>query len=788
MKKVGYKGPKGARLLIVGEAPGAEEEVRGEPFIGASGMELTRMLDEVGLVRHQARIANVCQVRPPNNDINEFFLTKRQAQEQGVPCVMGRYPVKWIVEGIEELRREIREGRPEVILALGDTALWALTGKEGIGFWRGSRIDTVIEGVRVVVYPTWHPAMILRQWSQRVVALADMQRVAVHLRRPEEAPSEKFSVAPESVEDVTGLLQYLVDSGMPVAVDLETDPVTKHITCVGLAWSESHAMCIPFVRSGGRLYWKLEEEVVIVRWLRRLLEGRNNRIIGHNYLFDMQMLVRWWGFRPALHDDTMVAQHVCYAGMLKALDFCASVYLPAYVQWSLTDEDWKEGVEPERLWVYNCRDAVKTWALWKVLDKKVEEFGLREQYAWQMRMVPALLDMMLRGIKVDMESLPEVQERLKQAKERWREWLRTVLGHDLNVRSAQQMKRLFYEDLRVPRVKSRKTGKDSFDKEAMAEIAERNPLLRPLLNAISSLRTLEVLEANVLKADFDVDGRARTSFNLCGTHTFRLSSSESVWGTGLNLQNIPKPDKGSSDNIIIRKLFVADTGYVLVECDLERADLQVVVWEADDVELKQALRSGEDLHWLNARAIFGAGATKKQRELAKKGVHLSNYGGTAGTLAVSLGITRKEAEHFQKRWFASHPGIKRWHRRVEFELLQNRTSRNAFGYRRVWFDRVETLLPKALAWVPQSTVGLVINRGILAMREQVPEAQILAQIHDSVVFQVPAAGWEESVERALKALRVVVPYSDPLIIPASAKYSFGAWSDCVEYAHGKTLQ
>lgn len=248
----------------------------------------------------------------------------------------------------------------------------------------------------------------------------------------------------------------------------------------------------------------------------------------------------------------------------------------------------------------------------------------------------------------------------------------------------------------------------------------------------------------------------------------------------------------------VRKFFIPDPGYSIFDMDLDRADLQVVVWEADDDMLKAALRTGVDVHLMNGisleqlpmpdlaelveshpqypehRAKF-----KKQRQLAKAWVHGTNYGGSAATMARAAGISTAQSELMQKRWFAAHPGIKDWHRRTEHMLQTKRMVTNRFGYRRVYFDRIDALLPEALAWVPQSTVALYINKIWDRFVQYIPEVQILLQVHDSLVGQFPTH-LKNDILRRMKheSSQVSIPYPDPLIIPTGAKVSEISWGDC----------
>jgi DNA polymerase-1 len=230
----------------------------------------------------------------------------------------------------------------------------------------------------------------------------------------------------------------------------------------------------------------------------------------------------------------------------------------------------------------------------------------------------------------------------------------------------------------------------------------------------------------------------------------------------------------------IRKLFIPDPGYIICDTDLDRADLQVVVWEANDDDLKSKLREGADIHLENAKDIFGERAAKEKRPLAKAGVHATNYYASPRTLARALGITIKEAEYFQSRWFAAHPGISDWHDSVEASLRASRSVRNPFGFRRYYFDRIDAVLPEALAWIPQSTVAIVTNQGIKNLYHNVPAVDILLQVHDSVVWQIKKALFNFRLKEIYQALHITIPYPDPLTIPVGLKVSESSWGECKE--------
>jgi len=256
----------------------------------------------------------------------------------------------------------------------------------------------------------------------------------------------------------------------------------------------------------------------------------------------------------------------------------------------------------------------------------------------------------------------------------------------------------------------------------------------------------------------------------------------------------------------IRKMFIPDPGYTIFDVDLAGADAQVVAYEAEDLDLINAFKAGLDVHSKNAEDLWGSaftslagnkdsGPKSKKRKECKQGVHLTNYGGSARTAAKVLGWTVREAEDFQRRWFSIHPGIKKnFHGRVESSLRSTRMVVNRFGYRRVYFDRIDSCFTEALAWIPQSTVAEVSFQGGLQLLRRTGAkygghgelvefgwVEILLQVHDSLVFQVRAKD-ENRLAEIREGLRYPVPYETPhpLSIQWGIAKSKVSWGDCEE--------
>ena len=334
---------------------------------------------------------------------------------------------------------------------------------------------------------------------------------------------------------------------------------------------------------------------------------------------------------------------------------------------------------------------------------------------------------------------------------------------------------------------NRKTGRDAFDDETLIRIAQRTPALRELCHAIIEFRSLGQMLSSFIRARLEPDGRLRVSQNPHGAETFRWSHSKNPYGRGCNIANVSTGDRGMTGLVLpnARTAIIPPPGGLFFEPDLAGADARVVAWDADDALMKDQFRRGLKIHAENAKLIFGpkAGSDGKAEPwytATKRGVHASNYGAQAKTVAGSLGITVAEAETFQRTYFGEHPAIPRWHKRVMNEIKLNKYIENKFGYRIYYFGRIdERLRNQALAWIGQGTVACVTNRVYVALEETVPEVEMVINNHDSLVGRVPQGLWTPALKARIRDCytAVVVPYDDPLVIPPSLKTSAQSWGD-----------
>lgn len=332
MKVVPPFGKKPAKIYLVGEAPGEEEEKLGIPFIGKSGQELSRMLQEAEINLGSCRRGNVIPIRPKNNNFDEFLTSKKNLPKEysHPPLSQGKYLRPEYFHYLDLLFQDIKETQPNLIIALGNTALWALTGERGISTARG----VITSSPHGKVLPVFHPAAILRQWALRVVTVGDFQKAKREAEFPEiRRPERDLLIAPTFEEVLDFEKEYLIPARR-ISFDIETK--LRTITCIALSPSPSIACCIPFWNreKKDQCYWPEDQEIFMWKLIKKHLERRDVIHVAQNGLYDIQYLSTMSIYVPNLEEDTMLKHHAMYPEMKKGLGFLGSAY---------TDElSWKE--------------------------------------------------------------------------------------------------------------------------------------------------------------------------------------------------------------------------------------------------------------------------------------------------------------------------------------------------------------------------------------------------------------------------------------------------------------
>lgn len=404
----------------------------------------------------------------------------------------------------------------------------------------------------------------------------------------------------------------------------------------------------------------------------------------------------------------------------------------------------------EREMTYNGLDCCITAELLETLLNQTDNHT-RATYEFSRSLQAPVLEMRIRGILIDQARRGRVVEEFHQAIDKLERQLdRIVLEgvglRKFNWRSPNDLKELFYDRLHIPPVRYK--GRVTVDRNALEKM-EAYSIAQPIISHLIAMRDIGK-KLGMLQTDIDSDGRMRTSYNIAGTDTGRLSSSLSEFGTGTNLQNITES---------LRSIFIADPGYKLAYFDAEQGESRVVgaiEWNLFGDGLYLNACEGGDLHTSVAKLVWPTepwpGNPKGDRGYAeqpyyrhydrrfmcKKIGHGTNYGGKPRTLAQQSRVELSLIEDFQPKYFAAFPAHSRWHQHVERELRSNGSLTSLTGRRRQFWGRLmdDSTLRAAIAYDPQGSLADIVNTGML----QVWRARsciLLMQIHDAIIVQYP---------------------------------------------------
>lgn len=449
--------------------------------------------------------------------------------------------------------------------------------------------------------------------------------------------------------------------------------------------------------------------------------------------------------------------------------------------------NWQPKGSTEQLHVYNALDCCVTLEVLQAIRPKLNEVT-SQTYAHALALQAPILEMECRGVLVNREKISSVlvlfEERLATIENSLREILEDGIGVSINWNSPIQLQKLLYETLNLPPVRNK--GKITTDRKALEKLRGYF-YAECIINHILAIRDVKK-KIGVLRTGIDSDGRIRTSYNIAGTDTGRLSSYQSAFGSGTNLQNITGE---------LRYIYQADPGYKLAYIDLEQAESRAVgaiIWNLfQDSTYLDFCESG-DLHtsvcrmtwplmpWTGDLKLDKALAKQKfyrdfdYRDAAKRLGHGTNYFGQPAHMSKEVRIPFDLVAEFQRTYFKAFPGIPEWHNWVRSKLLKDGWITTFMGRHRQFMGRrwdAETLRA-AIAYEPQSAVADYLNKGLLSVWRS-GKVELLLQVHDAIVFQYPEHLEDTVIPDVQRLLEIEIPllHGRSLVIPTEA---FTGWN------------
>jgi uracil-DNA glycosylase family 4 len=715
-----YEGPLDCRIAFVGEAPGGTEVQAGRPFVGKAGQLFNRLLETVGINRTECYIDNVFQERPNANDVKPWLdLSRKHAVESD------RYR-----KALFNLKARLDACNANVIVALGGTALYALTGQRAITKRRGSILSSDLLPGRKVI-PTIHPSAALRQYLDSHLIKFDLKRVIDESYTDGINLLDRELILLPSFEQVMDYLDYCHNGGHEfVAYDIE---VTRgEVSHISFSYDAASGICVPLLVEGKDRYTPPQEMQI---WLKiaALLSDPKIQKVGQNITFDATFLFRKYGIRTASMHDTMIAQAILLPDFPKGLDFIQSMYCKGEPYYKDDGKEWFKYAEGEKAFRrYSAMDSVVVAEAWPCQVTDLEAQGNWETYNKQRKLIEPLVFIGERGIRLDNSGLTQEAVNAKQKIEVLEGKLASLTGDaTFNWRSVPQLKRYFYGTLGLRQYTRR--GSVTTDDKAMRRIAAKGIREAQL---ILDLRHEAKLHGTYYTMDLDADQRLRCSYNPVGTKQGRISSSKTIFGTGGNLQNQP-PE--------MKRLMLADPGYILVGLDLSQAENRVVAYDAEEHRMIDAFEKGIDIHVQTAAMIYNVPmeeVTDELRANGKRANHGLNYDLGANSFAMYYQINFEDADFIVERYHQIYPGVRLWHGQIKNELGRTRTLVNLFGRKRTFMDRWgHDMWKEAYSYIPQSTVATITNDTFhfIYNDERFAAVPLVNTVHDSVVIQIPIA-------------------------------------------------
>jgi DNA polymerase I-like protein with 3'-5' exonuclease and polymerase domains len=592
----------------------------------------------------------------------------------------------------------------------------ALIGESGIMNFRGSVFPLKVGERTVQVLCTYNPAYVMREPRQEIVYKMDLNKLT-RLRKGEfKQPKLVQHINPTFSEAMEFIGQ--VQHAEHLAYDIET--VAGYTACVGLAESDSEGMCINFRTQSENRYDPVEERRL--RIALQYLLGCHSGLITQNGHYDATWLWFMDRIKPAPHwFDTMLAHHTLYPGLPHNLGFICAQYTdhPYYKD---DGKQWRDLNDADIFWRYNVTDCCVTFAAAMAMLKELQQQGLEPFFFNHvMKLQPHLVQMTVGGVLCDAKRKEQVTDELRGAVESARSLCQDkaraatgILDYQFNPRSTRDLSDLFFKELRLV---GRGTSVDKDNRSRMRKHPRTSEAARELLAAVDDYLVEAKFASTYAGAELDADSRFRCEYRQTGVANApgRLSSAQTMWGSGLNMQNIPERAKD---------MFAADPGYELSYYDMSQIEARFVAYLADITEWKHQfelarLNPGSyDAHCALAASMFKVpyeqvpradvlpDGSRSIRYTAKRCRHGLNYKMAPDRLATVTGLPIREAEQAYRLYHHATPQITVWWDDLVQLVRRDRAVTTCLGRRWLLLERYdEAALESITAFEPQSMNG-----------------------------------------------------------------------------------
>jgi len=762
------------RLLVVGEAPGYNEEQTGRLFSGNAGQLLDQALGEVGLKRDWFFVTNAVKCRPAEN---------RTPSAKEVRTCSSTY-----------LSQEIAAIEPQYGLVLGNSGCQAVFGKKGITRLNGQ----VIEKYGVKWVAAFHPAAVLRNPRYRKSFMGALLVLARLIRDEEGAPNTD-TVLVNDKETLRQLLTEL-ENGEVASVDVETwssHPKVGRFKGGGLAWwaddfcvttinfsfKPGYAYVLPLAHDKAR--WKDWTKVRDI--IKPYMEALPYWVM-HNGKYDSKCL-EMIGIHMRHSFDTMGAEYALDENNVKDLGFLSQVYLAAPEYKELVDKTNLKSEDLDLMAEYGGKDADYTYRLRPLQIRRLKTEGLSRRL-YEKLLHPSdlvLTNVELRGMPVDhsklVERARECDQNIAEAKEK----IYATTGWEFNINSPAQLGDILFNRLDFPVLETTKTGAPSTREGVLIALKTLDD--EGLIERILDYRKWKGYRSRYLNPWpelADSEWRLHPHFKPFHTVTGRLSCEHP------NMQQVPR-------DTFIRGIIGGNPGWVILEADYSQAEMRLAGHYSQDSTMLRVFNTGRDVHMETAMSITGLAqheVTSEQRKMAKA----VNFGFLYGMgwhkfmdyakENYELDVSEAEAKVARKEFFRQFRSLPGWHDRQRKKARKNGYVLSAIGRKRHLHDIRSTnegirqeAERQAINSPVQSLASDMMLLAMIQLEEQLDpnECRIISTVHDSILFEVRedlVYKYIPIVKAGLEEVPLEKEFECILTVPIVADIKYGShWSE-----------
>ena len=521
----------------------------------------------------------------------------------------------------------------------------------------------------------------------------------------------------------------------------------------------------------------------LIGWLKKILEGNQNKIIGQNLKYDIAVLKNHNINIKAFFADTMLMSYATNSTSSRHnLDALAEYYLNtttikyedvigkgAKKYKNFSEVPIKEATN------YAAEDADITLQLYEKLAQIIDKSSIKLLETIDYPLLFVLLEMERKGALIDTNHLNKLSKEFGAKLLNLVQKIHGASGSVFNIDSPKQLSEILFEKLEIDTkgLKKTSTGYFSTSESVLQKLSDENEIVKDILE-YRSLAKLKSTYTDKISEICDQNSRVHTSYHQAVTSTGRLSSSDP------NLQNIPIRTK---EGITIREAFIAPKNKKILAMDYSQIELRLMAHYSQDPIMLNSFKNDEDIHKRTASEIFGTeidGVDAEMRRRAKTINFGLLYGMSAFGLSNQLGVSRAEADIFLNNYFDRYSAVKKFMSDIVERSKDVKYVETLYG-RKIHVPNItasnymvrQAAERAAINGPLQGSAADIIKIAMIKIDDWInlnaPEIKMILQVHDELIYEVP----ETFSESDLSPILDLMENTTEIDVPLKVEYGFG---------------